>query len=77
MRSRRGWLGYNRISMDEQKTIQMKYPMPAWLHDLKKTHACLKKTAAGPVSNQNDQKSTAIDEIMEPAAMDASMVREL
>jgi len=73
----RGWLGYNRISMDEQKMIQMKYPMPAWLHDLKNTHACLKKTAAGPVSNPNDLKSTAIDEIMEPAAMDDSMVREL
>jgi len=70
----RGWLGLNRINMDEQKTLTMNYPMPAWLHDLKNAHACLKNTAAGPVTNANDGKSTAIDDIMQPAAMDQTMI---
>jgi len=55
----------------------MNYPMPAWLHDLKNAHACLKNTAAGPVANANDGKSTAIDDIMEPAAMDQKMISTL
>jgi len=73
----RGWLGLNRINMDEQKTMTIKYPMPAWLHDLKNTHNCLKNTAAGQVANPNDDKSTQINDIMEPAAMDDGMMRAI
>ena len=45
------------------------YFPPAHLEPMgfKNTHTCLKKTAAGQVANPNDDKSTQINDIMEPA----------
>merc|ERR1719263_1708056 len=40
----RGWMGYSKIDMDEQKTVTTEYPMPTWLHDLKRQLACLTNT---------------------------------
>jgi hypothetical protein len=40
----RGWMGYSKIDMDEQKTVTTQYPMPTWLHDLKRQLSCLTNT---------------------------------
>jgi len=39
-----GWMGYSKIDMDEQKTVTTQYPMPTWLHDLKRQLSCLTNT---------------------------------
>jgi len=65
----RGWTNTNRINMDEQKTVTMGYPMPAWLSELKSQLTCLKKTAAGKVANNQDARSTSVITMMESATM--------
>jgi len=70
----RGWTGTSKVRMDEQKIAKTKYVMPSWLHDLRKVHQCLRTTAAGQVVNPDDGRSTAIDDLLQPAAMDSSLV---
>jgi len=66
----RGWTGTSKVYMDEQKIAKTKYPMPSWLRDLRQVHQCLRNSAAGQVVNPDDGRSTAIDELLQPAAMD-------
>lgn len=65
----RGWTGTSKVNMEEQKTVKMQFPMPAWLHDLKRTKECLRNTAAGLVENPSEGgQSTSVGTIMEPVA---------
>jgi hypothetical protein len=71
----RGWFGMSKVVKEDQAKATMPYPMPSWLHDLKRQQSCLRKTAAGKVSGDNaDERSTALSDMMGPTAMDeASM----
>merc|ERR1719498_924276 len=61
----RGWTGTSKVNMDEQKTATMQFPMPSWLHDIKRQLSCLKNTAAGLAVDVNDARSTAVSTVME------------
>jgi len=67
----RGRIFSDRINQEEQSKMKTSYPMPAWLRDLRNVHKCLQKTAAGNgVADPNNGVSSAIDQVMEPAAID-------
>jgi len=72
----RGWTGTSRVNMQDQFKMKTQYPMPSWLRDLRNVHQCLKKTAAGEIADPNNGISSAIDEVVDDAAMDESRVRE-
>jgi hypothetical protein len=64
---KRGFWGKSKQS-DDQKNVKMHYPIPAWLHDLRNVHICLKRTAAGMVEDVDDHQSSAVGTIMDPMA---------
>jgi hypothetical protein len=64
---KRGFWGKSKHSED-QKNVRMHYPIPAWLHDLRNVHICLKRTAAGMVENVDNHQSSAVGTIMDPMA---------
>lgn len=55
--------------MDEQKTVTMQFPMPSWLHDLRRQLSCLKGTSAGQVADASDGRSSSVNELLEPVTM--------
>lgn len=70
----RGWTRSSRVNMEEQSQMKTMYPMPSWLRDLRNVHPCVRKTTSGQVTDPNNAVSSAIDTLMEPAAMDESSV---
>jgi hypothetical protein len=67
----RGWLSTSRVNLEEQHTAKIEYPMPQWLHDLRRMRECLKATAAGQSTKPDDDQSAAVGSIMDPLASDA------
>jgi len=65
----RGWTGTSKVVMESMKAAVANYPMPAWLHDLRRQLKCLKDTAKGQVTAGADARSTAVNTLMQPASM--------
>jgi len=77
----RGWLGQNLISLEELAKVKTQYPLPQWLHNLRRMQTCMQQTAAGkppPNLTPKEQGLTeAVSEIMESATLDDQPNREM